>query len=341
MISSITLALDFAVTLFIPANVLDVWLIARDRNDLAYDNSVAWHHDLKPNVDMQRLWGPAHFPFKTDADGFRTGRCADGPPIPGKTALVIGDSFVEGLGLKFEDTVAGLIACAWSGRGVAVRSLGVASYSPIIYHRKIADAVRRLGVKPAEVVVFVDVCDPHDEVFQYREENGRVVNARRSRAKDVRTWLRHNSMAFALLFELRQRVQISSPDMRDIVDRPCARWTRDASAREEWADRGLASAAANLEKIVAQCREWGCRLSLVVYPWPDQVVEGEPNSLQVSYWRAWAERHGVLFIDGFAPFFVDPPAETIRRYYISGDIHFNEAGNAKLFEQVWRSLRGP
>ena len=65
---------------------------------------------------------------------------------------------------------AALIQARRAGR--VVYDLGVRSYSPIIYHRKVADVVRRLGVMPAEVVVFLDVSDIQDDAEIYEETPG-------------------------------------------------------------------------------------------------------------------------------------------------------------------------
>jgi hypothetical protein len=89
---------------------------------------------------------------------------------------------------------------------------------------------------------------------------------------------------------------------------------------------------------VGICREWQCQLTLVVYPWPDNVVAHDKDSIQVSYWRAWAAEHGVRFIDGFAPFFREPADTAMRKYYIAGDVHFTELGNRLIYDEVRRAI---
>ena len=89
-----------------------------------------------------------------------------------------------------------------------------------------------------------------------------------------------------------------------------------------------------MDEIVDLCREWKCQLTLVVYPWPDNVAAGDPDSIHVRHWRDWAAARGVRFVDGFAPFFRAPADVTVRKYYIHGDTHFNAAGHRLLFEQL-------
>ena len=342
LVVAITLAIDFVVTLFIPASLLDSFLRARIRDRHAYVDGLPWHHDYRPNVDMERIWGLQAYRFRTDAQAFPMGECGNDPVAPGKTVFVIGDSFVEGVGLPFEKTVAGLLACAWKGQGYSSRNLGVATYAPIIYHRKIAAAAQRLKVTPREIVVFLDICDISDET-KYKEETAERLVLREGPVfgRAILTWLRHNFTTFGILNEIRLRIFLATAKPQDVVDHPCAQWTIDRKALEEWGNSGLASAARNLEKIVAQCRDWQCRMSLVVYPWPTQVAAGDRDSLQVRYWREWSQRNGVRFVDAFRPYFTLPADETIKRYYFPGDIHFNEAGNKLLFDEVWKVIGQP
>jgi hypothetical protein len=91
-----------------------------------------------------------------------------------------------------------------------------------------------------------------------------------------------------------------------------------------------------MDGVVDICREWQCQITLVVYPWPDNVAAGDRDSIQVRHWRDWANAHGVRFVDGFAPFFREPADLTVRKYYIRGDTHFNAAGHRMLYEQLRR-----
>ena len=88
-------------------------------------------------------------------------------------------------------------------------------------------------------------------------------------------------------------------------------------------------------------------LTVVVYPWPDQVLAKDLNSRQVLFWRNWARDNGAAFIDLF-PGFIGPtlandddPKEIIRRFYVPYDFHFNEAGHALIAEAFLAALELP
>jgi hypothetical protein len=96
------------------------------------------HHDIAPNRNSMRAWGNIAYPFRSDRYGFRTGACAPGEGDKAKPAIfAIGDSFTEALGVAYEDSFVGLMACDAAKQGKAVWNLGVTFYSPIIYYRKI------------------------------------------------------------------------------------------------------------------------------------------------------------------------------------------------------------
>ncbi len=61
------------------------------------------------------------------------------------------------------------MACDAARQQKAVWNLGVSSYSPIIYWRKVKAAAEKIGRKPSEVYVFLDLSDIDDEANVYRE----------------------------------------------------------------------------------------------------------------------------------------------------------------------------
>ena len=340
VIAAITLALDFTLTNVVFRGLKRALSAPNEANDKAYVQA-PYDHDLAPNEKSTRVWGNVLYPWQTDRFGFRTGACAPREPEKGQENIfVIGDSFTEALGSSYEQSFAGLMACDAAREGKALWNLGVASYSPAIYHRKIRAAAERLGIQPDEIYVFLDLSDIDDDANIYRVEGDRVVKSGRSGGHgtlscDLGRFLTDNFMTARLLTDL---CLTSSFNYVMSVGRPRARWAIDPDLLESWGRRGLEVAGANLDKIVDLCREWRCRLTLVVYPWPDNVMEGDRDSIQVTHWRDWAAARNVRFIDGFAPFFRESADTALRKYYIAGDVHFSELGNRLLYDTVKRAI---
>jgi hypothetical protein len=343
VVIAITLALDFVLTAAVLSSFANTDREVAERSGWRVYTGAPYHHDLEPNLEMPRVWGRIVYPWKADRYGFRSGKCAPGEAEKSWPGIfVIGDSFVEALGSSYEQSFVGLMACDAAKQKKAVWNLGVASYSPIIYWRKVLAAAKKLDVKPAEVYVFLDLSDIDDEANVYREaEDGTVKYKSRPEPTiptfDLGQWLIGHFTTVRLAYDLYVSASFS---WRMSFGRDRARWTIDPNLMDAWGRRGLALAGANLDKLVGLCREWECRVTLVVYPWPDNVRAGDRDSIQVRHWRAWSAKRGVRFIDGFAPFFKDPGETVLHKYYIEGDVHFTEAGNRLIYETVRQEVGG-
>jgi hypothetical protein len=296
-----------------------------------------WYdHDLAPNANSERVWGNIVYSWHTDRYGFRTGRCAPGEAEKAWPAIfAVGDSFTEGIGSTYEKSFVGLMACDEAKRQKAVWNLGVASYSPAIYYRKIQVAAERLGLKPIEIFVFLDLSDIDDDANVYHVGKDGVVSSSPLHAFNVGQFLLGNFATFRVIYDLYLDSALATVGSLG-MDR--ARWTLDPALMKKWGRRGLGIAGENLDRIVEICREWNCVMTLVVYPWPDNVAARDRNSIQVTHWQAWAASRHVRFIDGFSPFFQEPADVALRKYFIHGDVHFSELGHRLLFDQVKRSI---
>ena len=337
-IVAITLTLDFVLSATLFSGLKKSWAEAARPGVYM---PAPHHHDLVPDREITRVWGAVRYPWKTDKFGFRTGTCAPGEPQEGRAAIfVVGDSFTEALGSTYEQSFAGLMACDAARQGKAVYNLGVASYSPAIYHRKIRAAAERLGLKPAEIFVFLDLSDIDDDANVYHASSD-IAAGHASPVGWKIPWAEIGGFFlnnFATVHFVHDLVVASSFNQRMSFGRARARWTFDPVLLDSWGRRGLEIAGGNLDEVVALCRQWHCRVTLVVYPWPDNVAAGDRDSLQVRHWRDWAEARDVRFVDGFAPFFREPARAAIGKYYIPGDVHFTEAGNRLLFDEVKKAI---
>src|SRR5882724_8749640 len=173
-----TLVVDFVLLATLFSGMKRSWADAATAYTEAYILT-DYDHDLAPNAKSQRAWGNIVYSWRTDRYGFRIGDCAPGEAEKDRPAIfVVGDSFTEAIGSSYGKSFAGLMACDAAKQGKAVWNLGVASYSPTIYHLKIRAAAERLGKKPAEIFVFLDLSDIDDDANVYRiAADGTVVTA--------------------------------------------------------------------------------------------------------------------------------------------------------------------
>jgi hypothetical protein len=184
-----TLAVDFVLLATVFSGMKRSWADAATAYTEAYILT-DYDHDLAPNAKSQRAWGNIVYSWQTDRYGFRIGDCAPGEAEKDRPAIfVVGDSFTEAIGSSYEKSFAGLMACDAAKQGKAVWNLGVASYSPAIYHRKIRVAAQRLGLKPAEIYVFLDLSDIDDDANVYKVAADGAVSSNPFR------WFPHRSVS--------------------------------------------------------------------------------------------------------------------------------------------------
>ena len=204
-ILAITLALDYILL----GTVFADW--KRSWGDAATAYTQAYIHVPCASRPRHRTRTPCDrgdkilYPFRTDRYGFGyNGTCAPDDGDKSKPAIfVIGDSFTEGLGVPYEETFAGLMACEAAREGKAAWNLGVMSFSPIIYHLKIRAAAEKLGLKPAEIYVFLDLSDITDDAIVYRVgEDGTIRAAPSNHWFDTGQFLLGNFATFRLLYNL-------------------------------------------------------------------------------------------------------------------------------------------
>jgi len=59
-----------------------------------------------------------------------------------------------------------------------------------------------------------------------------------------------------------------------------------------------------MNKLSSLLERNNIKLTVAVYPWPDQVYHNDLNSRHVQVWRNWSQEHEVTFINYF-PYFID------------------------------------
>ena len=273
----------------------------------------------------------------------------------------MGDSFAEGVGLEFGETFAGILAEQLSHDGIEVLNAAVMSYAPTIYYRKTRHLLEDVGLEFDRMVVFLDISDIQDEAYFYDlDEEGRVtmnhedaphwalatIQSKRQLGlrQRVTRFLKSNSvtvhaLASAAQIFRRGRPARPTPDA-PMLDEARALWTVDDALFEEYGRRGLARARSRMDQLAEVLRKRSIDLTVVVYPWPDQVARGDRESKHVAFWRKWSAEAGATFVDLFPPFFEESASEVLGKYFVPGDVHYNEAGNrliAREFLERWKA----
>jgi lysophospholipase L1-like esterase len=318
-----------------------------------------YHHDLRPNyaTDAAR-WGGS-YPVRTNSLGFRDAKVRDVPLAPaGRRIVVIGDSFTEGVGVPYGDTFVGRVGAALAP-GTEVLDAAAMSYAPCMYYRKVRHLIGK-GLRFDELIVAVDVGDAEDEAVVYEFVDDEVrARGLKGRAQDV---IKTNSiLLFTILDALLREPpgHVAPPPPLDL-DAPDAaieaalrrlgsvgvrrsRWPHDERLWREYGEAGVKLMTAHMDLLLALLREKGIALTVVVYPWPDQIVAGDPQCRAVTVWRDWCKARGVRFVDSFPKFEVGAPwrrrAEILDSCYIPGDVHLSAEGHRRVAEAILEAVR--
>jgi hypothetical protein len=308
-----------------------------------------YHHGLRPNVayDSAR-WGNLVYPMRTNSLGLRDREVREVAEVPrGKRVVLIGDSFTEGLGLPFEQTFAGMLQARFEPAGIEVLNAAAVSYAPIVYHAKIRWLVEQQGLRFDHLVVLLDLSDLQDEAEYYRELRGSyaVGDHHNPISEAWKGFLRDHTLvlnlASQLIGRLRKDESAGPAGLEASLGRWRCLWTVEEAPYQSYAERGLALAARHLDRLQGFLGARGIGLTVAVYPWPDQVARGDLDSKQVQVWRDWCARRTARFLDCFPPFIAGDgsPQDKIRRHYILGDVHWNEAGHRLMAQALIAHLQ--
>lgn len=307
--------------------------------------SELFHHDLRPRASVEdEVWGPRRSPYRTNSLGFRDRAVREVALVSERPRIVfIGDSFTEGAGVRYEDSFVGRVEDALAPRGVEVLDAGVISYCPIIYYRKVEHLLEDVGLRFDALVVYIDIGDIQDEVTYKLDAEGNVRSRPVRRVQELAADQEHGGRGFFRFPRLKKfldrnsllwsHAYVALERLFPMEGNRAGLWTVHADEFNAYGREGLELARENMDRLAELLHRHGIRLTVAVYPWPDQIRHLDLKSKQVTFWSEWAAAHGAGFIDYFPRFIGSVPADKVLdRYFIPGDVHWNEEGHRLIAE---------
>ena len=331
--------------------------------------SKVYHHDILPNTDQFEIWGgKIKQRLITNSIGFRDKekRIINKINAEKKRILLIGDSFIEGSGLNYKDTLAGQLE-SQLGIKFEILNSAVGSYSPSIYYKKTKYYIDK-GFKFDQALVFLDVSDIYDEMFIKFDDEGNILTYEETKNRSISKkvfysigrFLRDNSTIFRFLNILSNRTELTknyiklkikaSKDLntgffetkRDDVmfyrmthiDRGF--WTFDENKFNE-VKIGLLQSEKYLIKLFELLKENKIKSTLIVYPWPTQIFYGD--EYHEIYWKDFSKKNEINFLSVYDKFQKENKRDFIFNNFIYGDIHWNLNGTTLVKDKVLESLK--
>ena len=324
-----------------------------------------FHHTLAPNIDYKKTgWGPKIYRLCTDEWGLKY-KCNTKSKNTYKLAI-IGDSFVEGIGIPYEETFVGIINLKTTPE---IANLGVSSYSPKIYYSKLKYFIDK-GFKFNHVIIFIDVSDLIDDMNSYvLLRDGKVRDKKLNKkiewyinakfpvldqlifkfTKNNRYRATDTILTPLKIFTSNENLKIE--DIKKIYDKKMnlrAMWTYTNETKikgyDYGIDQGIEEQIRTMDMIYDYLADKKIKLSIAVYPWPQTILYDVPYNKHVKIWEEFCKRRCVNFINHY-PLFMnindsdEKKIEIIKKYYQLGDIHFNAEGNKLIAEDFLKKFK--
>ena len=349
---SITLVIDFFFGKLI-LKKLDTYLSKTDFYErLIRIDHKFYHHTLRENVKYDKTPSFDNYhTLCTDNHGFKY-KCGIERDKEFEIAF-LGDSFVEGVSLNYEDTFVGIFE---NKKKITVANLGVTSYAPNIYLSKIKHLLDN-NYKFKHLIVFVDISDVFDDNTFYKLNDDFSISERNAKEKNLkrRKFLRYNfplTNYYMFVVKMNNRLNKDLPPLKS--DKPIfneraskkAMWTYTSDEKLDGYQGSIAKTQDEMifamTKLYELLKKNKIKLSLAVYPWPQQLEFNDENSKHVNMWRSFCEKKCTKFVN-FFPFFFEEKKRTsylevYRKYYFWNDVHFNAEGNRVIAEKLLKEF---
>ena len=319
------------------------------------------HHALKPNCAALGHWGENTYEVRTNSLGMRDEKIREVPLVDERPRiLMLGDSFTQGM-LEWRDSYVGRLAAHFSQYDIL--NGGVPSYSPSNYFNTTRILLAH-GVEIDEVIVFIDLSDVADEAHVYQDADafGAVRVPEESTAPPWRPSFSERFLVTNTLVGFFKRILVglgfyhfATGQLGNPLDAGRGTWTYKSDTEIEQAgitsyaplgvEGGIAKEKVKMTLLWQELKSRNIPISVVVYPWPAQVVRETAESRQVRIWREWCEGRCKRFISLFPAFLAVKdqcpriqPGCWYLRCFTFGDIHYNANGNAVVANAVIKSL---
>jgi hypothetical protein len=315
----------------------------------------SFHHGIQPNSQGVDVFGPYSAPYFSNSLGLRDEKIRDIPLVGAESRLLfIGDSFTEAGPMPWPKTFVGRVADTLRPKGIEVLNAGVASYCPTTERVKLRHLLGVRGLQVDRVVLFLDISDLKDEFYYEEGSDGKVRQIaygpfagkadKLRRIDGVCSWLETNiEKNFVIIGALvrnarlqwRRHASTTGVTEYDAIPEWAYNWPDYRGPYEELVEKGLNQLKAEMTRLAEELREIGVPLTLVVYPWPQQIRAGSKPSRVETEWAAWARENGAQFISLFSLFVgTGSPEDVIARYYWKNDCHWNEDGHRLVAEAL-------
>jgi hypothetical protein len=369
------------IFIFILSDIVFFALIPSEIKSKLYNNrahrikSYYYHHDLRPMASFYDHWGYERYKIYTNSLGFKD-EFNRKVKFKNKNILFIGDSFTEGVGVRYEDTYVGLIDkhLKKNDKNVEILNAGVQSYSTSIYLSKIYHLIERKKLPITDIVIMISGGDFYDDNFKYLELNeDYVLNHIDQKNKimiKIINFYKSNTLTYQFLSRItppkvipqliksifesnktktnydekeKELLSIRNNEIDQIQFFNSSHYAYLYSIEEFdlWGKKAIDKSLYNLKQIIELTEKNEINLN-IFYLYEPVIFLKKPNKKQFDYLINSLENLkktnvNVNFIrDVYKEF--ENPYEAYKSLFFIGDIHWNKKGNKKVSEEILNKI---
>ena len=295
-------------------------------------------------------------------------------------SIVIGDSFVEGTGLDYEDTLVGLLNKKLNYKNFKnfeFLNAGVASYSPYIYKEKIKSLINSNNwLNVNSVVILYDKSDVGDNLKYINKPKSFPTIKRKYKNYKKEKLLRdfknfnfgsilteqtmigifYRDVLGASIEKLIQNIkfrkiladkynlnflEISKEKMNTMYATHQYEWLQKYFYNPLWEQEGKKSIDFAFESFIelkSFLNERNIELYIVIYPWPFDLLDDGIRKKYLNYLNKKFLENDFNNLIVYDEFLKEDVSQSIFKYYLPKDVHFNRQGNLILSKKIFNTL---
>jgi hypothetical protein len=324
-----------------------------------------YNYTFKKQVKFKSQYEGNIYTISTNDLGFR-----DNNTLPldrnKEYSIIIGDSFVEGVGLEYEETIVGILNKNLENDNFKFLNAGVASYSSYIYLKKIKKIINEnndLSVK--NVIVFLDKSDVSDDEFYLSKPlffpkypKGKFIFQRKidfyKDLKEFSFWRFYTKQTISgkILKLITDKVEnffsnikkrslvskklnksffeVSNSEIRAIKSINSTQRITNWYKGENWkkkTKKNIQFSVDNLKSLKKFLDKRNINLTIVLYPWPFEIDDKKIGKKYLEFITPLLNKINIKNIVIYEDFLKGNIYENISKNYLYNDIHYNKNGN--------------
>ena len=367
----------FVIIIFLVSDVVFFYFVPKDIKSNLYNNrahrikSFYYHHDLRPMSSFYDQWGYKRYKIYTNNLGFKdtSNRTIE---FKNKNILFIGDSFTEGVGLKYEDTYVGLVETYLKkdNEDIEVLNAGVQTYSTSIYLAKIYHLTERKKLPITDIVVMISGGDIFDDYSKYLDLNDDFIlnhiDQKNIYLINMINFFKSNTLTYQLITRITPPKIIpgliksffnkkelennynekekklflitdNEIDKMDFLNRKDYAYLYSSKEFNDWGKDAIDQSLVNLRKIAEISEEKNINLN-IFYLYEPVLLLKEPNKKQFNYLidglnELENKKVKVNFIKDMYEKY-DNGYDAYRNLFFINDLHWNKKGNIQVAKEI-------